>query len=84
MPACSGLARMLLFLVVQHAVAVALKIFVCYLTAKFLAYALVLLGTLRTAGAVSAGSAQPLLYRTHHILVFVQTDFGAVNVTPPR
>ena len=55
--------------------AVALKIFVCYLTAKFLAYALVLIGTLRTAGAVSAGSAQPLLYSTHHILVFVQTDF---------
>ena len=53
---------------------VALKVRIRDLLAEFLADALVLLGALQAAGAVSAGALESLFDRGYHFFIFIQPD----------
>lgn len=60
-----------LILVIKHAVAVALEIGVCNLTAKLCADALVVFRPFQTAGTVATGAFETLFYGLHHIFIFI-------------
>lgn len=70
----SGLKESFLVLIVEHAMAVALKIWVFNLRTKLRADALILLCALQTAGAITAGAFQALFDRCNHFFIFVQSD----------
>ena len=57
--------------------AVALEGRIRDLLPEFLADALVLLGPLQTAGAVSSGALQAIFYDLDHLLVLIQTHSHA-------
>ena len=63
-----------LVLIIQHTVAIALKIGIRNLLPEFLADALILLCPLQTAGAITAGALQALPDRFHHFLILIQSD----------
>ena len=60
--------------------AIALEIGVSNLFPKFLANALVFLGSLQTAGAVATGALQTFLDHLDHFLVIVQTYSHGVHI----
>ena len=63
--------KILLFLIVKHAVAIALKVGVGYLLAELAADAFIVLSALEAAGAISALSLKPLLDGFYHFFVFI-------------
>ena len=60
-----------------------LEIGVFHLLPELLADALVFLGPLQAAGAVSAGALQTLPDHSHHFLVIVQPNSHAITSSPP-
>ena len=62
--------------------AIALEIRVCYLLAKLAAYAFIILGSLKAAGAISALRLKSVLYRFYHFGVLVQSDFRFHKLYP--
>ena len=54
--------------------AVTFEIRVCDLLTEFLANALILLGALKAAGAVTTGPLQTFLNGRHHFLIFIQPN----------
>ena len=69
-----------LILVIEHAMTVTLKVGVCDLLPEFLADALVILGSLQSAGAVSVLCLQPLFNSLYHFLIFVQTNCHTFHI----
>ena len=53
--------------------AIAFEIGICDLLTEFLADALILLGALKSAGAIAAGTLQAFPNRGNHFLIFIQT-----------
>ena len=62
------------FLVVKHAVTVALKIGVGDLLTELLADAFIVLGALHSAGTVAALGLEAVLYHFYYFFVFVKSD----------
>ena len=60
--------------------AISLEIGVSHLFPEFLANALVFLGSLQTAGAVTTGALQAFLDHLDHFLVIVQTYSHGVHI----
>jgi hypothetical protein len=54
--------------------AITLEIGVCDLLTELLANALILLGTLEAAGAITTGTLQAVLYGLDYFCIFVQSD----------
>ena len=54
--------------------AVTLKIGVSHLLPELLADALVILGLLQAAGAVTTGTLQSLFHHLHHFFILVESD----------
>ena len=63
-----------LFLVIEHTVAISLEIGVGDLLAEFLADALIVLGTLKTAGTIAAFGFKALFDGLYYFFVFVESD----------
>ena len=63
-----------LFLIIQHAMAVAFEVGISDLLPEFFANALVLLGTLQAARTVSAGAFKALFDGGNHFFIFVESD----------
>ena len=59
--------------------AVSLEIGVCDLLAELLANALVFFRPLESAGAVTAGTLQAVLYGLDYFLVFIESDSHGVT-----
>jgi hypothetical protein len=58
-------------LIIEHTVAITLKIGVCDLLPELLANTLILLSTLQAAGAIATGTLQAVLYGLDHFCIFV-------------
>ena len=69
----------LLFLVVEHTVAVSLVVGVIDLVLELLAHTLGLLCPLQTAGAVAARALQPLTDGVDNFLVLIQRDLHDIR-----
>jgi hypothetical protein len=54
--------------------AVTLEIGVCDLLTELLANALILFGTLQTAGAIATGALQAFFYGFDHFCIFIESD----------
>ena len=52
----------------------ALEVFVLYLLSEFLAHTFPVVGSCRSAGAVTAGSFKPFFDKTNHFLVGIEFD----------
>ena len=61
-------------LLIEHAMAVALKIRVGNLLPKFLTDALIVLGAIQSAGAVAAGTLQTFPDGTHHLFILIESN----------
>lgn len=64
------------FFIIQHTVAVALKIRVVHLLAKFAADTAVFLAALYAAGAVAPRGVQPVFYGAYYFRVAVKAYFA--------
>lgn len=76
-------------LVVKHAVAVPLEVFVFYLVAEFLTHALRVLGMSKAAGAVAAVFCHNAFKPVNQFLVGVESNFHSFIppffiIVPPR
>ena len=69
----------LLFLIIQHAVAVSLKLRVCDLITEFLAHAFVFLKFSDAARTVTALLLQTFLHAFYNFLIFIQSYFCHLN-----
>ena len=54
--------------------AISLEVGVRNLLPEFLANALVLFGTLETAGAIATGALETILYSLDHFCIFIESD----------
>jgi hypothetical protein len=65
------LSLVVFFLVIQHTVAVAFEIRICYLVTEFLAHAFGVLGHFQSAGTISAPCVESLFHRFNNVGIFV-------------
>ena len=65
---------------IEHTVAIALEIGVCYLLAEFFANTFVFLSPFQATGAVAAGALQTFLDHLDHFLVIVQSYSHGVHI----
>ena len=70
----------ILILNIEHTVAIALEIGVCYLLPEFLANTFVFLSPFQATGAVAAGALQTFLDHLDHFLVIVQSYSHGVHI----
>ena len=63
--------KLSLFLIIKKAMAISLIIGICYLITEFAAHTLKILCARKSAGAVTARAAKPLLDRLNNFLIFV-------------
>ena len=70
----SFFSKKFLVLIIEQTVAITLEIGVCDLLPELFANALILLGTLQTAGAIATGTLQAFLDCFYDFRVFVQSD----------
>ena len=69
-------------LIIEHAVAVALEVGVCYLISEFLTDTLVFLGPFKSARTVAASFLKPLLNGCYYIFIFIKGNSRLHKISP--